>query len=40
MQLPIEGHTPGPRYGHSMVYIYPNLIFFDGSSDAGQIKII
>jgi len=36
MQVPIEGHTPGPRYGHSIVYIYPNLILFGGSSKAGQ----
>jgi len=21
LQLPIEGHTPGPRYGHSMIHI-------------------
>ena len=38
MQVPIEGPTPGPRYGHSMVYIYPNLILFGGSSNAGQNK--
>ena len=38
MQVPIEGQTPGPRYGHSMVYIYPNLILFGGSSNAGQNK--
>ena len=38
MQVPIEGQTPGPRYGHSMVYIYPNLILFGGSSNAGPNK--
>ena len=38
MQVPIEGQTPGPRYGHSMVYIYPNLILFGGSSNVGQNK--
>ena len=38
MQVPIEGQTPGPRYGHSMVYIFPNLILFGGSSNAGQNK--
>ena len=21
LQVPIEGHTPGPRYGHSMIHI-------------------
>ena len=36
MQVPIDGQTPGPRYGHSMVYIYPNLILFGGSSNSGQ----
>ena len=35
MQVPIEGATPGPRYGHSMVYIFPNLILFGGSSNSG-----
>ena len=38
MQVPIEGQTPGPRYGHSMVYIYPNLILFGGSSNVGKNK--
>ena len=38
MQVPIEGNTPGPRYGHSMVYIYPNLILFGGSSNSGANK--
>ena len=36
MLVPIDGQTPGPRYGHSMVYIYPNLILFGGSSNASQ----
>ena len=36
MQVPIDGQTPGPRYGHSMVYIFPNLILFGGSSNSGQ----
>ena len=36
MQVPVDGPTPGPRYGHSMVYIYPNLILFGGSSNSGQ----
>ena len=35
MQVPIEGATPGPRYGHSMIYIFPNLILFGGSSNSG-----
>ena len=38
MQLHIEGYTPGSRYGYSMVYIYPNLILFCESSNAGQNK--
>ena len=38
MQVPIDGQTPGPRYGHSMVYIAPNLILFGGSSNSGQNK--
>ena len=38
MQVPIEGITPGPRYGHSMVYIFPNLILFGGSSNSGPNK--
>ena len=33
MLVPINGPTPGPRYGHSMIYIYPNLILFGGSSN-------
>ena len=36
MQVPIDGQTPGQRYGHSMVYIFPNLILFGGSSNSGQ----
>ena len=36
MLVPIDGQTPGPRYGHSMVYIIPNLILFGGSSNSGQ----
>jgi protein phosphatase len=31
MRVPIEGITPGHRYGHSMVYIMPILILFGGS---------
>ena len=31
MKVPIEGPTPGPRYGHSMVYIQPLLVLFGGS---------
>ena len=31
MKVPIDGVTPGPRYGHSMVYILPFLILFGGS---------
>ena len=31
-QVPIEGQTPGPRYGHSMTYIDPNVFLFGGSS--------
>lgn len=31
MRVPIEGQTPGYRYGHSMVYIMPILILFGGS---------
>ena len=26
MQVPIEGHKPGPRYGHSMVFILKHEI--------------
>ena len=36
MQVPIEGATPGPRYGHSMVYILPVLVLFGGSSSGNQ----
>lgn len=32
MKVPIDGTTPGPRYGHSMVYIMPLLVLFGGSS--------
>lgn len=32
MKVPIDGPTPGPRYGHSMVYIMPYLILFGGSN--------
>ena len=31
MKVPIEGLTPGQRYGHTMVYIMPILILFGGS---------
>lgn len=31
MRVPIEGNTPGLRYGHTMVYIMPVLILFGGS---------
>ena len=31
MRVPIEGITPGQRYGHTMVYIMPILILFGGS---------
>lgn len=31
MKVPIEGNTPGFRYGHTMVYIMPILILFGGS---------
>ena len=31
MRVPIEGQTPGLRYGHSLVYIAPILILFGGS---------
>lgn len=31
MKVPVEGETPGPRYGHTMVYILPYLILFGGS---------
>lgn len=31
MKVPIEGSTPGLRYGHTMVYILPILILFGGS---------
>jgi protein phosphatase len=31
MKVPIEGNTPGLRYGHTMVYILPILILFGGS---------
>ena len=36
MKVPIEGPTPGPRYGHSMVYIMPLLVLFGGSSGANS----
>lgn len=36
MQVPIEGRTPGPRYGHSMVYVSPVLVLFGGSSNNSQ----
>ena len=31
MKVPIEGSTPGLRYGHTMVYIMPILILYGGS---------
>lgn len=31
MKVPIEGITPGLRYGHTMVYILPILILYGGS---------
>lgn len=31
MKVPIEGPTPGLRYGHTMVYILPILILYGGS---------
>lgn len=34
MKVPIEGKTPGLRYGHTMVYIMPILILFGGSGDS------
>lgn len=37
MKVPIEGKTPGCRYGHSMEYIMPNLILYGGS---GKTEII
>ena len=36
MKVPIDGPTPGPRYGHSMVYIMPLLVLFGGSSSSNQ----
>jgi len=32
--IPIEvkGKTPGPRYGHSLVFIKPNIVVFGGNS--------
>jgi len=38
MQVPIEGHKPGPRYEHTLVFKYTNLILFGGSSNIGQNK--
>lgn len=34
MKVPIEGVTPGLRYGHTMVYIMPILILFGGSGES------
>jgi protein phosphatase len=34
MKVPIEGDTPGLRYGHTMVYIMPILILFGGSGES------
>ena len=34
MKVPIEGPTPGLRYGHTMVYIMPILILFGGSGES------
>lgn len=31
MKVPIDGPTPGLRYGHTLVYIMPILILFGGS---------
>jgi len=36
MPVPIEGQTPGPRYGHSMVYFLPILVLFGGSSSGNN----
>jgi len=38
MLVPIEGQTPGPRYGHSMVYILPILVLFGGSSSGNSLQ--
>ena len=35
-QVPTEGQTPGPRYGHCMAYIEPNVFLFGGSSNLGK----
>ena len=32
MTVPVEGSTPGKRYGHSMVYSKPLLILFGGNN--------
>ena len=35
MTIPVLGNTPGRRYGHSMVYIKPNLVIFGGNQGSG-----
>lgn len=38
MTVPVVGVTPGRRYGHSMVYIKPNLIVFAGNIGAESVN--
>lgn len=37
MTIPVQGPTPGKRYGHSMVYSRPLLILFGGNN--GQVAL-
>lgn len=32
MIVPVEGKTPGRRYGHSLVFLKPYLVTFGGSN--------
>ena len=31
MVIPVDGKTPGKRYGHTMIYFKPYLLLFGGN---------
>ena len=38
LQVPVEGPTPGKRYGHTMVYSRPSLIVFGGNDGTSALN--
>ncbi|KAH0476172.1 MAG: hypothetical protein KVP17_004387 [Porospora cf. gigantea B] len=38
LEVPIQGHTPGSRYGHSMVFCKPNIVIFGGNDGAQSLN--